>query len=65
MHKNAWTVLGDENRLAVSKYSNRLVPTIGSVLCRSGEWVIEGDNQTRAFTTHFEAIDTLLLSSPR
>ena len=64
MHKNAWTVLGEENKFAVSEVAGNPVPTFGHVVFKNGFWVIDGDQHQHLFMTQSEAVDTLL-ESPR
>jgi hypothetical protein len=63
MHRNAWTVLGDENKFAISKHLGVPAPTVGHVIYK-GHWQIEGDKQNRRFATQSEAADTLLSEAP-
>jgi hypothetical protein len=62
-HRNAWTVLGDENKFAISRPAGEPAPTVGNVVFK-GDWEIEGDKQGRRFTTQSEAADTLLSETP-
>jgi hypothetical protein len=59
VHRNAWTVLGDQNKFAISRHAGAPVPTIGRVVFK-GDWEIEGDKGRRRFNTQSEAADTLL-----
>ena len=59
MHRNAWTVRGDENKFAISRYVGAPAPTVGHVVFKGG-WEIEGDKQGRRFDSQSEAADTLL-----
>jgi hypothetical protein len=59
MHRNAWTVLGDENQFAISRRAGVPAPTVGRVLFKA-DWAIEGDKKGRRFATQSEAADTLL-----
>ena len=63
IHRNAWTVLGDENKFAISRHAGLPTPTVGHVVFK-GEWEIEGDKQGRRFGTQSEAADTLLSRNP-